>query len=640
MSAVPKEERLDETWIDQALTEAHVPSLMMALVHLTGDASHLKDDRKPVYDFFGDGQGNIAPDVQEEIRDAVKRAYLDYARGKLLPPPPPHETIRRMMDFIAGVQIPERYVPFLKEELGIAVEDTRMPRWDSPKLKGAAANMKVVIIGAGLSGILSGIRLSQACVPFEIIEKNPDVGGTWYENAYPGCRVDNPNHMYSFSFEPNHFWPQHYSTQNVLLAYFRRMADKYGLRQHIRFETRVTEARWDEERARWHVRVRDNNGQEETLEANAVISAVGQLNQPRIPDFKGRDSFQGPAFHTARWRHDIDLAGKRVAVIGTGATAFQVIPEIAPKVQQLLVFQRSAPWLGPTPDYHKDVGEGKKWLLEHIPYYDKWYRFWLFWTLTDGILDGVAVDPSWNDLSKSVSPVNEMLRQMLIEKIKEQAPDRPDLIEKVVPDYPFGCKRSVRDNGVYIAALARPNVDLITTGIREITPKGIVTNDGVEHEVDVIIYGTGFHASDFLRTYKIVGKEGVELHEKWTGDARAYLGMTIPGFPNFFCIYGPNTNIVVNGSIIFFSEASVRYIVNALKLLAETGAKTMEVREDVHNEFNRRVDEENKKMAWGIPDAKSWYKNQFGRVSQNWPWRLVDYWNATIAPNPQDFTLA
>ena len=476
-------------------------------------------------------------------------------------------------------------------------------------------------------------------MPFEIIEKNDDVGGTWYENAYPGCRVDNPNHMYSFSFEPNHFWPQHYSTQDVLLAYFRRMADKYGLRKHIRFETQVTEARWDADASRWQVRIRDKHGKEDILSANAVISAVGQLNQPKIPDFKGRDTFKGPAFHTARWRHDVDLTGKRVAVIGTGATAFQVIPEIAPKVKHLYVFQRSAPWLGPTPDYHKDVGDGKKWLLEHIPYYDKWYRFWLFWTLTDGILDGVTVDPEWKDTSKSVSPANDMLRQMLIEKIREQAPHRPDLIDKVVPDYPFGCKRSVRDNGVYITALARPNVDLITTGIREITPKGIVTDDGVEQEVDVIIYGTGFHASDFLRTYKVIGKDGVELHEKWEGDARAYLGMTIPGFPNLFCIYGPNTNIVVNGSIIFFSEASVRYIVNALKLLAETGSETMEVRQDVHDDFNRRVDEENKKMAWGIPEAKSWYKNPFGRVSQNWPWRLVDYWNATIAPNPGDFVL-
>ncbi|HEX4534328.1 MAG TPA: NAD(P)/FAD-dependent oxidoreductase, partial [Rhizomicrobium sp.] len=622
-SAKPRSEDKSVT-VEWALKDAHVPSLIMALVHLTGDASHL-DGARPVYDFFGDGQGGFSPEKQQQVRDAAKAALLDHLNGKPLPPPPDRATIRKMMDFIAGTEIPERYVPFLLEELGIAVEDTRVPHWETPKLHDAAAKMKVVIIGAGLSGILSAIRLQQAGVPFEIIEKNADVGGTWLENTYPGCRVDNPNHMYSFSFEPNHDWPQHYSTQGVLLDYFRRMADKYDLRKHIRFETSVVEAAFDEASSRWNVRVRDKGGKEETLCANAVISAVGQLNQQKMPDIKGRDTFKGPAFHTARWRHDVDLAGKRVAVIGTGATAFQVIPEIAPKVKALKVFQRSAPWLGPTPNYHDDVADGKKWLLEHAPYYDKWYRFWLFWTLTDGILDGVAVDPTWNDKSRAVSPINEMLRGMLIEKIKEQVPNRPDLIEKVTPDYPFGTKRSVRDNGVYIAALARPNVELITDGIKEITPAGIVTADGKTQEVDVIIYGTGFHASDFLRTYKIIGRDGVELHERWKGDARAYLGMTVPGFPNFFTIYGPNTNIVVNGSIIFFSEASVRYIVNCLKLLAEQGANTMEVRADVHDAFNERVDAENAKMAWGLPEAKSWYKNSNGRVSQNWPFRLVDY---------------
>ncbi|HEX4859638.1 MAG TPA: NAD(P)/FAD-dependent oxidoreductase, partial [Rhizomicrobium sp.] len=361
--------------------------------------------------------------------------------------------------------------------------------------------------------------------------------------------------------------------------------------------------------------------------------------EPNLPDIKGINTFAGEIFHSARWDHDSDLTGKRVAVIGTGATAFQVIPEIAAKVEQLLVFQRSAPWLGPTPNYHDKVADGKKWLLEHVPTYGKWYRFWLFWTLTDGILDAVAVDPSWNDTSRAVSPMNEMLRGLLIEKMREQIPARPDLLEKVTPDYPFGSKRSVRDNGVYLAALARPNVDLITTGIEEITPNGIRTEDGVEHEVDVIVYGTGFHASDFLRTYNIVGRGGVELHERWKGDARAYLGMTVPGFPNFFTIYGPNTNIVVNGSIIFFSEASVRYIVNCLRLLADTGAATMEVKSDVHDAFNTRVDAENLKMAWGVPNAKSWYKNVHGRVSQNWPFKLVDYWNATIKPDPGDYTL-
>jgi len=636
VAAKPQDRSSEVEW---ALKDAHIPSLMMALVHLTGDPSHLTPEMKPVYDFFGDGQGGFTPEKQQWVRDKAKAAILDYLDGKPLPPPPDAATIGTMMDFIAGVDIPDRYIPFLREELGIAVEDTREVKWDTPKLKSAAAKMNVVIVGAGLSGLLSAIRLGQAGVPFVVIEKNADVGGTWFENAYPGCRVDNPNHMYSFSFEPNHAFPYHFSTQDVLYDYFRRIADKYDLRKHIRFETQVVEAAFDEKSAHWKVRVRDKQGREETLDASAMISAVGQLNQPKMPDIKGIGSFKGPAFHTARWRHDVDLKGKRVAVIGTGATAFQVIPEVAPKVAKLLVFQRSAPWLGPTPNYHDKVSDGKKWLLEHVPTYGKWYRFWLFWTLTDGILDAVAVDPAWNDTSRSVSPMNEMLRTLLIEKIKEQLPNRPDLVEKVVPDYPFGSKRSVRDNGVYLAALARPNVELITEAIEEITPKGIKTKDGAEHRVDVIVYGTGFHASDFLRTYKIVGRGGVELHQRWKGDARAYLGMTVPGFPNFFVIYGPNTNIVVNGSIIFFSEASVRYIVNCLKLLAETGARTMEVKADVHDAFNARVDEENKKMAWGVPNAKSWYKNALGRVSQNWPFKLVDYWNATIKPDPADFDL-
>jgi len=624
--------------IDDALKDAHIPSLMMALVHLTGDASHLDADMKPVYDFFGDGQGGLTPEKQQWVRNAVKRALVAL-EGRNLPPPPDRATIRRMMDFIAGAEIPERYVPFLSEELGIAVDDTRDVKWDTPKLKDAASKMKVVIIGAGLSGLLSAIRLQQAGVAFVVVEKNADVGGTWYENAYPGCRVDNPNHMYSYSFEPNHAFPYHFSTQDVLHDYFRRIAEKYGLRKHIRFGTTVEEARFDDASSLWKVRVKDESGAEETLSANAVISAVGQLNQPRLPDIKGVGSFKGPEFHTARWRHDVDIEDKRVAVVGTGATAFQVIPEIAPKVAKLDVFQRSAPWLGPTPNYHDKVAEGKKWLLEHVPYYGKWYRFWLFWTLTDGILDAVAVDPGWSDTSRAVSPMNEMLRAMLIAKIQEQLPDRPDLVEKVVPDYPFGAKRSVRDNGVYLAALARDNVELITTGIAEIVPEGIRTKDGKTHDADVIVYGTGFHASDFLRTYKVYGREGQELHERWKGDARAYLGMTVPGFPNFFTIYGPNTNIVVNGSIIFFSEASVRYIVNCLKLLAETGAATMEVKGEVHDAFNARVDAENLKMAWGVPNAKSWYKNEIGRVSQNWPFKLVDYWNATIKPDPKDFEL-
>ena len=626
--------------LDEALAAAHLPSLAAALVHLTGDDRWVARDRWPVYDFFGDSRvGGYTEAQQAELRAAAKAAIEAHVAGKTPLPALSQATIRKMMDYVAGVEIPERYAPFLMEELSMSGEDAKRPDWSAPKLKAAASKLPVVIVGAGMSGLLAGIRLQEAGIPFTIVEKNAEVGGTWFENQYPDCRVDNPSHLYSYSFEPNHEWPNHFSPQPVLLAYFKGVADKHRLRPHIRFETQVEEAAWDEATSTWRVRVRDKGGKVETLTAKAVISAVGQLNQPRLPDISGRDDFAGPSFHSARWRHDVDLKGKRVAVIGTGASAFQFVPEIAKVASHLTVFQRTPPWLAPTPDYHEPTTAAERWLLEHVPFYGKWYRFWLFWMLTDGIYEAVKADPTWNGGPGAVSPANAMMREMVAAAIAAQAADAPDLLRRVIPEYPMGGKRILRDDGLWIAALKRPNVELVTSPITAIDAKGIATGDGAHRDFDVIVYGTGFTASQFLKTYKVKGRGGRDLHEQWEGDARAYLGMTTPGFPNFFMIYGPNTNIVVNGSIIFFSECSVRYILGCLKLMAETGAETLEVRGDVHDAFNVKVDEMNAKMAWGAPQVTSWYKNDKGRVSQNWPFPLVDYWTATLAPNPSDFLI-
>jgi 4-hydroxyacetophenone monooxygenase len=312
---------------------------------------------------------------------------------------------------------------------------------------------------------------------------------------------------------------------------------------------------------------------------------------------------------------------------------------VAKEAAQLTIFQRTPPWLAPTKDYHDPTTPAERWLLEHVPYYEKWYRFWLFWMLTDGIYESAKADPTWNGGPGAVSPANALLREGLSAMIGMQVPDRPDLLTHLIPAYPPAGKRMLRDDGLWVGALKRPNVELVTDPIARITGTGIETKDGTARDVDVIIYGTGFTASQFLKTYAVKGRGGRELHAQWAGDARAYLGVTTPGFPNFFMIYGPNTNIVVNGSIIFFSECAVRYIVNCLKLLGETGAATLEVRQDVHDAFNTRVDAANAEMAWGAPQVTSWYKNALGRVSQNWPWPLVDYWTATLAPNPKDFVL-
>ena len=628
--------------IDEALEAAHLPALVMSMVHMTGDAGYLRAEWRPNYDNPLDRNDiGVSAEEQAKIRAEARRLLLAFQKGELKPAGElAPDLVRRMIDFIAGADIPEGYGDFLMDELAIGGGSTKDPQFDAPAIKDAARKLKVLVVGAGMSGLLTGIRLTQAGVPFEIVDKNPDVGGTWYENTYPGCRVDSSNHMYSYSFEPNHMWPQHFSTQPVLLKYFQGVADRYGLRKHIRFSTTVEEMAWDEAKGVWRVRLVGKDGRAETVEANAVVTAVGQLNRPRLPEIKGRETFKGEAFHSAEWRHDLDLTGKRVAVIGTGASAFQFVPEIAPKVAHMTIFQRTPPWAFPAEHYHEDVPEGMKWLLEHAPAYDKWYRFYLFWMATDGFLPAVKADPDWNGPKTAVGADNAAYREMMAAALAAQAQDRPDLLEKIIPQYPLGGKRALLDNGVWVQALKRPNVELTTSPIVEITPEGVKTADGALHAADVIIYGTGFHASKFLWPMKIKGRSGRDLHETWAGEPRAYLGMTTPGFPNLFMIYGPNTNIVVNGSIIFFSECSVRYIVGCLKLLAETGAVSLEPRQEVHDAFNARVDEGNRLMAWGAPQVTSWYKNEAGRVTQNWPFALVDYWRATLAPNPDDFVLA
>jgi 4-hydroxyacetophenone monooxygenase len=314
------------------------------------------------------------------------------------------------------------------------------------------------------------------------------------------------------------------------------------------------------------------------------------------------------------------------------------VPEVAKTAGELFVFQRSAPWMFPTDDYHDPVGPGQQWCLEHFPYYANWYRFWLFWTLADGLLPALTIDPDWHDLDHSANVMNEQLRLLATEHIKQQiGEDRPDLLAKVVPDYPLGGKRMLRDNGTWLRALKRPNVHLVTDRIREITASGLVTEAGEAYAVDAIIFGTGFKTTHFLWPMRITGRGGALLDEQWGDDPRAYLGITIPKFPNLFCCYGPNTNLVHGGSIIFHSECQVRYILGCLKLLLENGRAAMEPREDVHDEFNARLDEANSQRTWGMPGFTSWYKNSKGRVTQNWPFRLVDYWTATRAPDPADF---
>jgi 4-hydroxyacetophenone monooxygenase len=625
--------------IRDALTHARVVPLLAAVAYATGDLSVLQDDLRPDPTRLVEPEGGVDPDRQAVARVLALEALRRFRDGGSVPAPPPGDpALRRILAFMVGEHMVDDYLPLFLEELSVHGDDLRAPDWTLAEL---APNrpFRVAIIGAGMSGIAAAHRLRQAGVPFVVLEKDADVGGTWYENTYPGCRVDVANHFYSYSFAQRDDWPQHFSTQEVLLDYFRACADRLGVREHVRFETEVTSAEWNDANGSWTLCLRSPDG-EETLEAQAIVSAVGQLNRPSFPDIPGRESFEGVSFHSARWRHDVDLGPTtRVAVIGTGASAVQFVPEIARSVGELSVFQRTAPWMIPSEDYHQEVSAQKRWLFRHVPSYTQWYRFWLFWQNAEGILPAAKVDPDWHG-DGSVSLLNDMVRQLLTAYTRDQFADRPDLVDKVLPAYPPVAKRVVRDDGTWPGALKRGNVALITTGIERITPTGVTTVDGVTHDVDVIIYGTGFKASQFLTPMKVVGRDGVDLHEQWDGDARAYLGITVPGFPNLFLLYGPNTNIVINGSIVYFSECEVHYVLGCLELLlSQPGHAALDVRPEVHDAYNRRIDEGNQNMVWGVSTVNTWYKNTKGRITQNWPFSLLDYWRETRTPNAADYEL-
>lgn len=628
----------DDAFLADALAHASIPTLLMSIVHLTGDATLLAGPIRPQQTMPGDVGGGLSEADSATVRalalDAL-RAYRE--RGCTLPAPPSPASIRAMMSFMVGDTVPDEYVPMFLEEMALDSGDARDIAWDgvAPETR---ARFHVVVIGAGMSGLLAAIRLEQAGIPYVVLEKNQALGGTWLENSYPGCRVDVANHFYCYSFEPNHDWPEFFSQRAELREYFERCAGRYGVRSRIRFGSEVIAARWDDASALWTLRIR-SQGREETCTANALVSAVGQLNRPRLPDIPGRESFAGPAFHSAEWQHAHDLTGRRVAVIGTGASAFQLAPEVARVASRLVVFQRSPPWMVPNPRYHARVSAAKRWLLRHVPYYARWYRFLLFWPGSDGLMPSLVVDPEWPHPERAVNAVNDGMREFFTQYMAQQIGDDAELLAKVTPRYPPFGKRMLQDNGTWLATLTRDNVDLVTEPIAAITPRGVRCADGTEHAVDVIVYATGFHANRFLWPMEIVGRDGVNLRERWGEEPRAYLGITVPDFPNLFCLYGPGTNLAHAGSIIFHSECQVRYVMGCLAALLGGGFSAMDCRRDVHDAYAARFDARHETLVWSHPGMNNWYKNAHGRVLITSPWRLVDYWGWTKAPRLDDYEL-
>jgi 4-hydroxyacetophenone monooxygenase len=623
--------------IAAALLDVSVPTLMLSLVHMAGDPALIRGALKPAGLFLNEVQGYMSEEDKAAARNVALEVIADYRdRGCPDPEPISGELLKEMMEWLVCEPVPDEYVPMLLEEMELDGTDARAVHTST---KSARDGFPVVVIGCGESGLLAGIRLKEAGIPFTIVEKNAGPGGTWYQNTYPGARVDVGNHFYCYSFEPTDQWTHFFAEQPELQAYFQRVMDRYDVAPHVRWQTEVTDATWDDDMATWTVRTRGVDGTSSTIEARAVISAVGQLDRPHVPTIPGRDQFSGAAFHSAEWNHSVDLGGKRVAMIGAGASGFQIAPTIADEVAHLTVFQRTAQWMFPNPNYHEAVGPGVQWALRHLPFYGRWYRFLLFWPGCDKGLQAARVDPDYPDQQCAVSEINEMTRIMFTEWIKSQIGDDPELAAKVVPDYPATGKRTLQDNGSWLRTLTRDDVELVRTPIDRIEAEGVVTADGVRHPADVIVFATGFQATEMLWPMAITGRDGQDLRASWGERPAAYLGITVPGYPNFFCMYGPGTNLASGGSLIFHSECQMRYISECLDHLIAGGHRFMEPRQDKTDDWVRRSQEEMRKMVWSQPSiAHSFYKNSSGEVYTLSPWRLVDYWTWTRGPDPSDFT--
>lgn len=622
--------------LDKALEGADIVPLLMSLAQLTGDSKRLIEAAPHIkggWNFLA----TVPEDLQQAIRVELKAAILAVASGDLVPQEPGEEFLTLMMNTSVGQVVPQEYHALFPEETQLGGRNHKEVPWRKPVPQQAIAQHNVLVIGAGLSGIGMAIRLAEAGIPYEIIEKNEEVGGTWYENKYPGVAVDTPNHFYSYSFAPNPEWSRYFAHGSEIQEYILGCVKRYGIRDRITFGTEVVSAVFDEAQSVWNVTTKNKAGETGQLTARSLVTAVGALNRPSIPKIPGLDSFEGPIVHTARWRDDLALEGKRVAMIGTGASGMQLGPSVASKVGKLTIFQRSGHWVIHHPLYFSEVNKHIRWAMRHVPYYMSWLRFQLFWAASDGFHASLKVDPAWPTPNLSLNATNHKMREDLLKYATEKVGHRPDLLAKVIPDYPPFGKRMLRD-ARWFDTLLRPNVELVTDQIASIEANAVVTADGQRHEADIIVMATGFEASRMLAPMSIIGREGKDLRKIWgDDDPRAHLGITVPGFPNFYMIYGPNTNLAHGGSAIFHSECQVRYISQALREVIERGAASIECRQEPFEAYNERVDEAHRGMVWAHSGVSNWYKNKKGRVVMNSPWRLVDYRNMTAALDTADF---
>lgn len=496
----------------------------------------------------------------------------------------------------------------------------RQRAYAGESVTGSAQDPAIVIVGSGFSGLGMAIQLKKAGMhDFVVLEKANDLGGTWRDNTYPGAGCDVPSHLYSYSFEPNPAWSTSYARREEIFCYLQHCATKYDLWPHLRFDTEVVAAEFHETAGEWQV----TTGEGRVLNCRAMVFGIGALHQPAYPDIPGLERFEGKTFHSADWDSHYDLGDKRVAVVGAGASAIQFVPQIAPEVSQLHIFQRTPPWVLPKADHR--VSDRKQRVFGKLPAAQWLYRTLLYWQMESRIL-GFIGD----------SKIMKAAEKMAARHIRGSISD-PELRDAVTPEYAMGCKRILISNDYY-PALDRSNVEVVTDGIAEVREHSVVGVDGAERPVDAIIFGTGFHVTDAFDHLRLTGKDGAKIQDAWRNGMEAYLGVNVAGFPNMFLLLGPNTGLGHN-SMIFMIEAQIRYVLQCLRLLEREDASHLDVRPAVQERFNRRVQQRMQRTVWITGGCDSWYLDSAGKNSTLWPGSTLTYWLRTKRLDPSDYEL-
>ena len=622
-----------EEVIRNAVAEANIGVLRVALYHETKDPELAAI---PAIEWPIRGGALMAFSLPRESHQLVRdRAVAYLLEGREPVAPPTKQEAAELMEMFTGKRLSQIAVDYGYEELAFDAVP-RDVNWSSKPARSELERFNVTIVGAGFSGIAAAIQLDRLGISWRIIERHADLGGTWHINNYPEARVDVSTFLYQYKFEKNYPWKSFYAPRDELQEYANYIVDKYGLRDRIRFDTKLTAATWNEEARQWSIEVEHASGQKgETITSSAIISASGLFNTPKRPDIPGIDRFQGHMFHTTEWDQEYDYSGKRVALIGTGSTGLQLARGVAQRAAHLTVFQRTASWVTPVKGYRSQISPGKRWLLDNMPGYNNWFVYLNYYAELQ-MQEFQEIDAEWVAKGGRVNEKNELFAESLKKQIRQKIGDREDLFEKLVPDVVPMARRLVIDNDWYETVL-RDNVTLETGGIAAITEKGIQTADGQEHEFDLIVLSSGFDVSRYLLPANYTGRDGITLDDLWSEDgARAFKGITLPGFPNFFMMYGPNGQARI-GSFHSWAENFCRYIAGLLVHAIESDGDAIVVKKEAYDEYNSAMDDAMKGLLWETETGSGYYVNRHGRSGVNMPWSVHDFYSMIQHIDPEHY---